>query len=85
MKPRLDGRFGEFIPVAAASTILARSTMRASAVALRVKASRRPRSSWLKLITNGLRRDTHPPANRRPRPAPPRKLHACSSAVNHLA
>ena len=50
-----------FVPAAAANTILARSTVRAWAVPLRVRASNRPRSSSLNSITKGLRRDNSTP------------------------
>jgi hypothetical protein len=48
-------------PEAAANTILARSTIRAWAVPLRVRTPNRPRSSTLNSITKGLRRDNSTP------------------------
>jgi len=69
--PRSQAISALFIPSAAASTILARSTMRAWAVPLRVKTSRRHRSSSLNSITNGLRRDNNPPDRPATRTLPP--------------
>jgi len=74
------------VPPAAANTILARSTIRAWAVPLRVRASNHPRPSSLKSITKGLRRDNSTPkvlATRHHTPHRLNNLHACSYAVNH--
>ncbi len=59
--PRSSAISALFTPAAAANTILARSTIRAWAVPLRVTASNRARSSSLNSITKGLRRDNSTP------------------------